>query len=69
VENHFQDLLNTITVEHDTSLDNTHTNRNRTELENDLPHRLDTEVAIQSMRNNKVPGIDNIPIKLYKKGR
>jgi len=35
-------------------------------VENDPPHRLDTEVAIQSMRKNKAP---NIPITLYKKGQ
>jgi hypothetical protein len=31
------------------------------------PDILDIEMAIQSMRNNKSPGIDNILAELYKK--
>jgi hypothetical protein len=38
------------------------------ELENDPPDILDIDIEIQSMRNTKAPGIDNIPIKLIKKG-
>jgi hypothetical protein len=38
------------------------------ELEEEPPDILDIEMAIQSMRNNKSPGIDNIPAELYKKG-
>jgi len=37
-------------------------------MEERPPDILDTEMAIQSMNNNKSPGIDNIPAKLYKKG-
>jgi len=38
------------------------------ELEEEPPDILDIEMAIQSMNNNKSPGIDNIPAELYKKG-
>jgi len=38
------------------------------ELEEEPPDILDTELAIQSMNNNKSPGIDNIPVELYKSG-
>jgi len=38
------------------------------ELEEEPPDILDIEMAIQSMNNNKSPGIDNIPAGLYKKG-
>jgi len=49
---------------------NIHTNGTETEkeLENYPPDILDTDTAIRSMRNNKAPDIDNIPIKLNKQG-
>jgi hypothetical protein len=37
-------------------------------VENDPPDILDMEMAIQSMRNYKASGTDNINIKPYKKG-
>jgi hypothetical protein len=37
------------------------------EPEEEPPGTLDLEMAIQSMNNNKLPGIDNIPAELYKK--
>jgi len=48
----------------------TYTNDTESEqqLDNDPPHILDIDPAIQSLRNNKTSGIDNIPIKLNKKG-
>jgi hypothetical protein len=63
-------LLNAATAECDTSLNNAHTNEAETkqEVENGPPDILDTEIAIRSMRNNKAPGTDNIPIEHYKKG-
>ena len=36
------------------------------ELEEEPPDILDTQMAIQSMKYNKSPGIDNIPAELYK---
>ena len=67
---YFQDLLNATTVEHNTFLDNTHTNETETEkeLENEPQHIFDIDTAKQSMRNKKAPDTDNIHIKLYKKG-
>ena len=49
---------------------NSYTNDTETEqeLENDPPDILDIGTEIQSMRNNKARGTDNIPIKLNKKG-
>ena len=38
------------------------------ELEEEPSDILDIEIAIQSMNNNKSPGIDNIPAELYKTG-
>jgi len=38
------------------------------ELEEEPPGILEIEMTIQSMNNNKSPGIDNIPAELYKKG-
>ena len=69
-QTYFQDLLNATTVERNISPDNTYTNDTETEqqLDNDPPHILDIDPAIQSLRNNKTSGIDNIPIKLNKKG-
>jgi hypothetical protein len=63
VEHHFQDLLNTISVILPLI---THI-QIETEQNWKMIHHIDTEVAIQSMRNNKAPGVDNIPIILYKK--
>jgi len=37
------------------------------ELEEEPPDILDTQMAIQSMKYNKSPGIDNIPAELYKR--
>ena len=70
MENHFQDLLNITKAECNTSRNNAHTNemQNKQEVENDPPDILDTEIAIQSVRNNKAPSTDNIHIKPYKKG-
>jgi len=39
------------------------------ELEEEPPDILDTEMAIQSMKNNRSRCIDNIPAELYKKGQ
>jgi len=36
-------------------------------VENGPPDILDTQIAIQSVRNNKAPSTDNIYIKPYKK--
>ena len=61
---HCQDLLNTATFEHKTFFDSTHTNEidpEQQEQENKPQDMLYTELAIQSMRNNKSPGIDYIP--------
>jgi hypothetical protein len=39
------------------------------ELEEEPPGILDIEMAIQSMNNNnRSPGINNIPVELYKNG-
>jgi hypothetical protein len=35
---------------------------------NERPDILDIEIAMQSMRNNKSCGMDNIPTELYDKG-
>jgi len=69
LETYFQDLLNTTKAECNTSCNNAHTNETETkqEVENDPPDILDTEIAIQSVRNNKAPSTDNIHIKPYKK--
>jgi endonuclease/exonuclease/phosphatase family metal-dependent hydrolase len=66
---YFQDLLNTAVAEHDSFLDNSHINQIATEeeLEEEPPSTSDIEIAIQSMSNNKSPGIDNIPAEFYKK--
>jgi hypothetical protein len=63
---YLQDLLNTATISHNTFLDNTHSNDTETEqeLKNEPPDILDIELAIQSMNNNKSPGIDNVRIEL-----
>jgi hypothetical protein len=37
-------------------------------LGNEPPYIFDIEITIKSMRSNKASGIDNIPIKLCKKG-
>jgi hypothetical protein len=60
---YFQDLLNTAVAEHASLSDNTHINQIATEeeLEEEPPSTIDIEIAIQSMSNNKSPGIDNIP--------
>jgi hypothetical protein len=65
---YFQELLTTEVVEHTNPLDNTHINQTATEgeLEEEPPSILDIEIAIQSMSNNKSPGIDNIPAELHK---
>ena len=68
---YFQDLLTTTApAEHSNLSDNAHTNQVATEeeLEEEPPDVLDIEMVIQSMSNNKSPGIDNIPAELYKKG-
>jgi hypothetical protein len=36
-------------------------------MENEPPDIVDIEIAVQSMRSNKMPGIDSISIKLCKK--
>jgi len=59
-----QDLLNIATFEHKTFFDSAHTNEihpEQREQENEPQDMLLTEVAIQSMRNNKSPGRDYIP--------
>jgi hypothetical protein len=68
---YFQDLLTTTaTADHSNSLEATYANQADTEeeLKEEPPDILDIEMAIQSMNNNKSPGIDNIPAELYKKG-
>ena len=67
---YFQGLLTTAAAAEHNSLHNTHTNQTATEeeLEEKLPSILDTETAIQSMSNNKSPGIGNIPAELYNNG-
>jgi len=37
-------------------------------LKEEPPDILDIEMTMQSMNNNKSPGIDNIPVELYKSG-
>ena len=67
----FQDLLTSpATADQSSPLEATYTNQADTEeeLEEEPPDILDIEMAIQSMNNNKSPGIDNIPAELYKKG-
>jgi len=59
-----QDILNSATFEHKTFFDCTHTNEidpEQQEPENEPQDMLHTEVAIQSMSNNKSSGIDYIP--------
>jgi hypothetical protein len=68
---YFQDLLTiSATVDQSTPLVGTYINQTSTEeeLEEEPPDILDIEMAIQSMNNNKSPGIDNIPAELYKYG-
>jgi hypothetical protein len=68
---YFQDLLTTtVTADHSNPLEATHANQADTEeeLEEEPPDILDIQMAIESMRNNKSRGIDNIPAELYKKG-
>jgi hypothetical protein len=68
---YFQDLLTTSAiVDLSTSLEATHTNQTvmEEELEEEPPDILDIEIAIQSMKYNKSPGTDNIPVELYKRG-
>jgi hypothetical protein len=68
---YFQDLLTTsVTADQSNPLEATYLNRADTgeELEEEPPDILEIEVAIQSMNNNKSPGIENIPAELYKKG-
>lgn len=56
-------------VEHNISPGNSYTDtETEQELEYDPPDILDTYTEIKSMRNNKAPGTDNIPIKPNKKG-
>jgi hypothetical protein len=58
-----QDLLNTATFEHKAFLDSTHTNEidpEQQEQENKPQDMLHGELAVQSVRNNKSPGIDYI---------
>jgi hypothetical protein len=67
---YFQDLLTTTAkAEQSNPLGNTHANQATTEdeLEEEPPDILHIEMAIQSTRNNKSLGIDNIPTELYKK--
>jgi hypothetical protein len=66
---HFQELLTTTVAVHTNPLDKHRTNQTATEgeLEEELPSILDIEIAIQSVSNNKSPGIDNIPSELHKK--
>jgi hypothetical protein len=68
---YFQDMLTTSAiVDQSTPSETTYTNQTVTEeeLEEEPPDILDTETAVQSMNNNKAPGIDNIPAELYKRG-
>jgi len=68
---YFQDLLTfPATADQSNPLEATYTNQADTEeeLEEEPPDILDIEMAVQSMNNNKSPGIDNIPAELYKKG-
>jgi len=68
---YFRDLLTTsVTADQSNPLEATYLNRADTEeeLEEEPPGILEMEMAIQSMNNNKSPGIDNIPADLYKKG-
>jgi len=68
---YFQDLLTSqATADQSNTLEATYTNQADTEeeLEEEPPDILDIEMAVQSMNNNKSPGIDNIPTDLYKKG-
>lgn len=69
MKTYFQDLLTTAAAEHN-SLYNTHSNQPSTgeELEEGPPSILDIEIAIQYMRNNKLPGVGNIAAELYKNG-
>ena len=67
----FQDLLTTsVTADQSNPIEATYLNQAdmEEELEEEPPGILDIEMAIQSMNNNKLPGIDNIPTELYKKG-
>ena len=70
METYFQDILNTTKAERNTCHNNAHTNETETKQEvgNDPPDILDTQIAIQSVRNNKAPSSDSIHIKPYKKG-
>ena len=68
---YFQYLLTiSATVDRSTPLQGTYINQAATEeeLEEEPPDILNIEKAIQSMNNNKSPGIDNIPAELYKNG-
>jgi hypothetical protein len=67
----FQHLLTTsATADQITPSEVTYTNQTVTEeeLKEEPRDILDIEAAIQSMNNNKAPGIDNIPAELYKRG-
>ena len=68
---YFQELLTIpATVDQSTPLESTYTNQALTEeeVEEEPPDILDIDMAIQSLNNNKSPGIDNIPAELYKSG-
>jgi hypothetical protein len=68
---YFQDLLTTSAIAYqNTPSEATYTHQTVTEeeLKEEPPDILDIETAIQSMNNNKAPGIDNIPAELYKRG-
>jgi len=71
LKTYFQDLLTTsATADQSTPLEVTYINQAVTEeeLEEEPPDILDIKMAIQSMNNNKSPGIDNIPAELYNSG-
>ena len=68
---YFQDLLTTsAAVDQSMPLEVTYINQAvmEEEFEENPPDILDIEMAIQLMNNNKSPGIDNIPVELYKSG-
>jgi hypothetical protein len=68
---YFQDLLiTTATADNSNPLEAMNANQADTEeeLEEEPPDILDIEMAIESMHNNKSPGIDNFPLELCKKG-
>ena len=71
MENLFSRSVNPpATADQSSPLESTYINQAHTEeeLEEEPPDILDIEMAIQSMNNNKSPGIDNILAELYKKG-